>query len=58
MEIITVKTEALIEDDIIASDLYVGSRLLLARGSIVTDRIISSLRRQKIESIQIYEQLK
>lgn len=58
MEIITVKTEELIEDDIIASDLYVGSRLLLARGSIVTDRIISSLRRQKIEHIQIYEQLK
>ena len=58
MEIITVKTEDLIENDIIASDLYVGNRLLLTRGSTVTDRIISSLRRQEIENVQIYEQLK
>ena len=58
MEVITVKTEDLIENDIIASDLYVGNRLLLTRGSTVTDRIISSLRRQEIENVQIYEQLK
>ena len=58
MEVITVKAEDLIENDIIASDLYVGNRLLLTRGSTVTDRIISSLRRQKIENVQIYEQLK
>ena len=58
MEVITVKTEDLIENDIIASDLYVGNRLLLTRGSTVTNRIISSLRRQEIENVQIYEQLK
>lgn len=58
MEIITVKTDELIENDIIANDLYVGSRLLLARGSVVTNRIIGSLRRQEIEKVQIYEQLK
>ena len=58
MEVITVKTEELIENDIIASDLYVGSRLLLARGSIVTNKIISSLRRQEIRNVKIYEQLK
>mgnify|MGYP002734112139 FL=1 len=58
MEIITIKTEDLIENDIIASDLYVGNRLLLARGSIVTNKIISSLRRQEIENVTIYEQLK
>ena len=58
MEVITVKTEELIENDIIASDLYVGSRLLLARGSIVTNKIISSLKRQEIGNVKIYEQLK
>lgn len=58
MEVITVKTEELIENDIIASDLYVGNRLLLARGSIVTNKIISSLRRQEIGNVKIYEQLK
>ena len=58
MEVITVKTEDLIENDIIASDLYVGNCLLLTRGSTVTDRIISSLRRQEIKNVQIYEQLK
>lgn len=58
MEIITIKTEDLIENDIIASDLYVGSRLLLARGSIVTNKIISSLKRQEIGNVKIYEQLK
>ena len=58
MEVITVKTEDLIENDIIASDLYVGNRLLLTRGSTVTDRIISSLRRTEIENVQIHEQLK
>ena len=58
MEVITVKTEDLIENDIIAKDLYVGNRLLLARGSVITNRIIASLRRQSIEKVKIYEQLK
>lgn len=58
MEVITVKIEDLIENDIIAKDLYVGNRLLLARGSVVTSQIIASLRRQAIEKVKIYEQLK